>query len=85
MQANVALAVTIMAIATLSTLIPSSPGYVGPFHLAAFFAIKILGGSAEQATSFAVLAHLSVWLRHCRRRHRHAVDAGSVQSRIRKS
>lgn len=62
LKANFSIAVTIMAIATLSTLVPSSPGYVGPFHLAAFAAISMLNGTPEQAASFAVLSHLSVWL-----------------------
>lgn len=57
-----ALAIVVMAIATLSTLIPSSPGYVGPFHLAAFTAVSMLGGTAAQAGSYAVLSHLSLWL-----------------------
>jgi glycosyltransferase 2 family protein len=55
-------AIIVMAIATLATLVPSSPGYVGPFHLAAFAAISTLGGTAEQAASFAVLSHLGLWL-----------------------
>ncbi|SOE69828.1 hypothetical protein SAMN05414139_03622 [Burkholderia sp. D7] len=55
-------ALTIMAVATLSTLVPSSPGYVGPFHLAAYSAAVMLGGTAAQAASFAVLAHLGLWL-----------------------
>lgn len=55
-------AVVVMAIATLSTLVPSSPGYVGPFHLAAYTAIAMLGGTSAQAASFAVLSHLGVWL-----------------------
>ena len=55
-------ALTIMAVATLSTLVPSSPGYVGPFHLAAYSAAVMLGGSPAQAASFAVLAHLGLWL-----------------------
>jgi uncharacterized protein (TIRG00374 family) len=55
-------AIIVMAIATLATLVPSSPGYVGPFHLAAFTAISAFGGSAEQAASFAVLSHLGLWL-----------------------
>ncbi|MGJ7508095.1 lysylphosphatidylglycerol synthase transmembrane domain-containing protein [Variovorax sp. GT1P44] len=54
-------AVIIMAIATLATLVPSSPGYVGPFHLAAFAGISLLGGTSEQAASFAVLSHLGLW------------------------
>jgi uncharacterized protein (TIRG00374 family) len=57
-----AMAITVMAIVTLSTLIPSSPGYVGPFHLAAYAAIAMLGGTRGQAASFAVLSHLGIWL-----------------------
>lgn len=55
-------ALLIMAMATLSTLVPSSPGYIGPFHLATASAITLLGGSTSQAASFAVLAHLGIWL-----------------------
>lgn len=55
-------AMIIMAIATLATLVPSSPGYVGPFHLAAFAGITLLGGTNEQAASFAVLSHLGLWV-----------------------
>jgi uncharacterized protein (TIRG00374 family) len=62
LDASPATAVVVMAIATLSTLVPSSPGYVGPFHLAAYAAIAMLGGSAAQAAGFAVLSHLGVWL-----------------------
>lgn len=61
-DANFSLAILVMAIVTFSTLIPSSPGYVGPFHLAAFTAISILGGTSEQAASFAILCHLSIWV-----------------------
>ncbi|QNK75205.1 flippase-like domain-containing protein [Variovorax sp. PAMC28562] len=57
-----AAALLIMSIATLATLVPSSPGYVGPFHLAAFTGISLLGGTGEQAASFAVLSHLALWL-----------------------
>jgi uncharacterized protein (TIRG00374 family) len=56
------LAIVIMAMVTLSTLAPSSPGYVGPFHLAAFTAISMLGGTAAEAGSYAVLSHLALWL-----------------------
>lgn len=62
LPATPAMALLVMSIATLSTLVPSSPGYVGPFHLAAFTAISLVGGSAAQAGSFAVLAHLALWL-----------------------
>ena len=62
LEATAGAALFVMAIATLSTLVPSSPGYVGPFHLAAFTAVAMLGGTSAQAASFAVLAHLGVWL-----------------------
>lgn len=55
-------ALLVMAVATLSTLVPSSPGYVGPFHLAAFTAISLVGGTAAQAGSYAVIVHLALWL-----------------------
>lgn len=60
--AHLALALIVMAVATLSTLIPSSPGYFGPFHLAAFMVISLVGGSPAQASSFAILSHLALWL-----------------------
>lgn len=62
LDATPAAAMIIMAIATLATLVPSSPGYVGPFHLAAFAGISLLGGTNEQAASFAVLSHLGLWV-----------------------
>ncbi|CAN7670159.1 lysylphosphatidylglycerol synthase transmembrane domain-containing protein [Variovorax sp. LjRoot84] len=61
-EATPSAAIVIMAIATLATLVPSSPGYVGPFHLAAFAGISLLGGTNEQAASFAVLSHLGLWV-----------------------
>ncbi|MCK9911702.1 flippase-like domain-containing protein, partial [Microbacteriaceae bacterium K1510] len=51
-------ALLVTAFVTLSTLVPSSPGYVGPFHLAAVSVVVMFGISGEVATSFAVLAHL---------------------------
>lgn len=62
LNATPAAATIIMAMATLATLVPSSPGYVGPFHLAAFAGISLLGGTNEQAASFAVLSHLGLWV-----------------------
>jgi glycosyltransferase 2 family protein len=62
LDATPVMALLVMAIATLSTLVPSSPGYVGPFHLAAFTAISLVGGTAAQAGSYAVLSHLALWL-----------------------
>jgi uncharacterized protein (TIRG00374 family) len=55
-------AVLVMTITTLATLVPSSPGYIGPFHLAAFAAVSLLGSAPDAAASFAVLAHAGIWL-----------------------
>lgn len=50
-------------IANLATLVPSSPGYVGPYEAAV---ILVLGGalglSKELALSYAVLIHVMLWL-----------------------
>jgi glycosyltransferase 2 family protein len=62
LHAGLAAGLLIMAVATLSTLVPSSPGYVGPFHLAVFSAVSMLGGSSSQAASLALLTHLGLWL-----------------------
>jgi uncharacterized protein (TIRG00374 family) len=52
----------LMSMATIATLVPSSPGYVGPYHLAAFTAANLMGSSSTQAMTLAVLCHLGVWL-----------------------
>lgn len=50
-------------IANLATLVPSSPGYVGPYEAAV---ILVLGGafglSRELALSYGVLTHVMLWL-----------------------
>lgn len=61
-EATPIVALLVMSIATLSTLLPSSPGYVGSFHLAVFTATSLVGGSAAQAGSYAVIVHLALWL-----------------------
>jgi len=55
-------ALLVMSVATLSTLLPSSPGYVGTFHIAVFAAVSLVGGGAAQAGSYAVLVHLALWI-----------------------
>ena len=55
-------ALFVMSVATLSTLLPSSPGYVGTFHMAVFTAISLIGSSEIQAGSYAIIVHLALWL-----------------------
>lgn len=61
-ESSPTIALLVMSFATLSTLVPSSPGYVGPFHLAAFTAVSLVGGAAGQAASYALIVHLALWL-----------------------
>ncbi|NKB47142.1 MAG: flippase-like domain-containing protein [Legionellales bacterium] len=56
------LALFVMTIATLATLVPSSPGYIGSFHFAVAFAVTLFGIEPAQAASLALLTHLGVWL-----------------------
>jgi uncharacterized protein (TIRG00374 family) len=51
-----------MTAATLSTMIPSSPGYVGTFHYFAIEALKAFGSDATVAAAFAVAVHLILWV-----------------------
>lgn len=60
-EATPVMALLVMSVATLSTLAPSSPGYIGPFHLAAFTAISLMGGTSAQAGSYAVIVHFALW------------------------
>jgi uncharacterized protein (TIRG00374 family) len=48
--------------ATLATLLPSSPGYVGTFDYFATLGLSAYGANHAAAAAFAVLAHLVLWL-----------------------
>jgi len=50
-------AVVIAAVAVLGTAVPSAPGYVGTYELAATAAAVALGIPAEQALAVAILVH----------------------------
>lgn len=49
--------VLIAAVAVLSTAVPSAPGYVGTFELAAVAALGALGITGEPALAYALVAH----------------------------
>jgi uncharacterized protein (TIRG00374 family) len=51
-----------LAVATLSTLLPSSPGYVGTFHFFGMQAAMAFGAAQPNAAAFAIIAHLMLWL-----------------------
>lgn len=48
--------------ASLATIIPSSPGYIGTFHLAVQQAAQLLGVSLGNATIAAIVVHGALWL-----------------------
>jgi hypothetical protein len=51
-----------LSIGTLSTIIPSSPGYVGTFHYFTARAVSGFGATEVSATAFAILIHAILWL-----------------------
>jgi len=55
-------AILALPLATLATLIPSTPGYVGTFDYFAVLALTQTGNGAAAATAFALLTHLLLWL-----------------------
>ncbi len=50
-------AMFVAAITVLGTAVPSAPGYIGTFELAASAAARSLGVPPEQALAFAILVH----------------------------
>lgn len=58
---SVASSAFIAGLATIATLAPSSPGYFGPFHLAAFESYQLLFGESGRAAAMAVLSHAAIW------------------------
>lgn len=62
LPATLSIAMLITSIVSISTMVPSLPGYLGPFEAAAFISITLLGGSSLTGASFALIAHLALWL-----------------------
>ena len=50
-----------LAAATLATLLPSTPGYVGTFDYFASLGVTAYGAPAAPAAAFALLTHLVLW------------------------
>jgi glycosyltransferase 2 family protein len=53
-------AVALTAVVSLATVIPSGPGYLGPFELAAVRVLGAFGVASETAFAAALLAHVVV-------------------------
>jgi glycosyltransferase 2 family protein len=50
-----------MAVCTLSTLVPGTPGYVGTFHYFAKESQQAFGCSADDAAAYALVVHFVLW------------------------
>lgn len=55
-------AILAFPIATLATLLPSTPGYVGTFDFFAIQMAELAGNPPAAAAAFAVLVHMILWL-----------------------
>lgn len=51
-----------LSIGTLSTIIPSSPGYVGTFHFFTARAVAAFGAGPAGAAAYAILVHALLWI-----------------------
>jgi hypothetical protein len=51
-----------LAFGTLSTMIPSSPGYVGTFHFVTALVVGAFGVAAVDAAAFAIVVHALLWI-----------------------
>ncbi|MBI3781861.1 MAG: flippase-like domain-containing protein [Deltaproteobacteria bacterium] len=51
-----------LSISNLATLVPSSPGYIGPFHYFCMQAIRIFGVPQETALGYAIMVHLLFYI-----------------------
>lgn len=63
LEVGIAAILLVTAVANLATLIPSSPGYVGPFEAGVLLAlVGAIGIQREVALSFAIVVHAALYL-----------------------
>lgn len=62
LKPNPWLAILVMTVTNLGILVPSTPGFVGPFHYFCMRALAAFAVSESTAFSYAVLAHLSFYV-----------------------
>jgi glycosyltransferase 2 family protein len=63
LQVGIAAILLVTAVANLATLIPSSPGYVGPFEAGVLLAlVGAIGVQREIALSYAIVVHAALYL-----------------------
>jgi glycosyltransferase 2 family protein len=63
LELSIAAVLLVTAVANLATLIPSSPGYIGPFEAGVLLAlVGALGIQRELALSFAIVVHAALYV-----------------------
>lgn len=63
LELGVAAVLLVTAVANLATLIPSSPGYVGPFEAGVLLVlVGAVGVQREVALSFAIVVHVALYV-----------------------
>jgi hypothetical protein len=51
-----------LAMGSLATLLPSTPGYVGTFDYFTLMGLNLYGAEREVAAVFALMVHIILWL-----------------------
>ncbi len=62
LPANPAVALLALSVTNLGILVPSSPGFIGPFHFFCMKALMSVGVAGAVALSYAVLVHLAFYV-----------------------
>ena len=62
LAANPLWAAMALTVTNLGILIPSSPGYIGPFHFFCMQALMMFGITRETALGYAIMAHLLYYI-----------------------
>jgi uncharacterized protein (TIRG00374 family) len=62
LPANPSWAMLAMAVTNLGLLLPSTPGFIGPFHFFCMQALKALGAPSASAFAYAVLVHATFYV-----------------------
>ena len=55
----------VAAVATLSTLLPSSPGYVGTYHYFLALAVMSYGPTKDLSAAYSIVMHFTLWASVC--------------------
>ncbi|HLA42791.1 MAG TPA: lysylphosphatidylglycerol synthase transmembrane domain-containing protein, partial [Aggregatilineales bacterium] len=52
----------VLGLANLTTILPSTPGYVGTFHAAVVLTLEAFDVNGESAGAYAIVMHMVLWL-----------------------